>query len=137
MRSPHARLLVSCFRRLGLDLPLKPAKGKFAVTGRRRHRKAERPLGTQSHTGVFRACPLSSCWGYGYKTTFAEEGATLQMRWCPRGLGTLAGTEERPRRGSGGGKQISSDYSLQKCHRKGKRGQSLGGSAEALRRPSG
>lgn len=30
MRSPHARLLVSCFRRLGLDLPLKPAeKGSF------------------------------------------------------------------------------------------------------------
>lgn len=25
MRSPQARLLVSCFRRLGLDLPLKPA----------------------------------------------------------------------------------------------------------------
>lgn len=30
MRSPQARLLVSCFRRLGLDLPLKPAeKGSF------------------------------------------------------------------------------------------------------------
>lgn len=26
MRSPQARLLVSCFRRLGLDLPLKPAE---------------------------------------------------------------------------------------------------------------
>lgn len=32
MRSPHARLLVSCFRRLGLDLPLKPAeRGSFRL----------------------------------------------------------------------------------------------------------
>lgn len=31
MRSPQARLLVSCFRRLGLDLPLKPAEGGRAV----------------------------------------------------------------------------------------------------------
>jgi hypothetical protein len=30
MRRPQARLLVSCFRRLGLDLPLKPAeRGSF------------------------------------------------------------------------------------------------------------
>lgn len=39
MRSPQARLLVSCFRRLGLDLPLKPAeRGRFGVNqgGRRR-----------------------------------------------------------------------------------------------------
>lgn len=33
MRSPQARLLVSCFRRLGLDLPLKPAEGKLELTG--------------------------------------------------------------------------------------------------------
>lgn len=33
MRSPQARLLVSCFRRLGLDLPLKPAEGKPELTG--------------------------------------------------------------------------------------------------------
>lgn len=32
MRSPQARLLVSCFRRLGLDLPLKPAeRGSFGM----------------------------------------------------------------------------------------------------------
>ena len=48
MRSPQARLLVSCFRRLGLDLPLKPAEGKSELTGGEHLVKVHSLRGTQN-----------------------------------------------------------------------------------------
>jgi hypothetical protein len=49
MRSPHARLLVSCFRRLGLDLPLKPAeRGVSGVRQKAPYRKVKQLTGGSS-----------------------------------------------------------------------------------------
>lgn len=88
MRRPHARLLVSCFNRLGLDFPLKPADTPIRITINHSLRKVPAALKLKSETNPTcfpQQCPLLVVGIKGLGETVWLQQAVQQLEKLLRG----------------------------------------------------